>query len=319
MDGFDPTIGVILMAATNRPEILDPALLRPGRFDRHILVDRPDKKGREEILKVHLKGIQVGDDVDVGTIAGMTPGFVGADLANLVNEAALLAVRHDKPNVGMAEFDAAVERITAGLEKKNRLINEQERKIVAYHEVGHALVALSLPGTDPVKKVSIIPRGVAALGYTLQVPTEDRFLMSRGELLNKIAVMLGGRAAESIVFEDISTGAHNDLSKATQIARSMVTEYGMGKKLGHMYLERERGKQLPDMDFNRGNNYSEQTAQLIDTEVKEILDAQFKVAQDILTRHQKVMEDGAKLVLKEEQIEGDRLKALLDGNDQAQA
>jgi len=319
MDGFDPTIGVILMAATNRPEILDPALLRPGRFDRHILVDRPDKKGREEILKVHLKGIQVGDDVDVGTIAGMTPGFVGADLANLVNEAALLAVRYDKPNVGMAEFDAAVERITAGLEKKNRLINEQERKIVAYHEVGHALVALSLPGTDPVKKVSIIPRGVAALGYTLQVPTEDRFLMSRGELLNKIAVMLGGRAAESIVFQDVSTGAHNDLSKATQIARSMVTEYGMGKKLGYMYLERERGKQFPDMDFNRGNNYSEQTAQLIDTEVKEILDAQFKVAHDILTRHQKVMEQGAKLVLKEEQIEGDRLKALLDGNDQVQA
>ena len=311
MDGFDPTIGVILMAATNRPEILDPALLRPGRFDRHILVDRPDKKGREDILKVHLKGIQVGDDVDVSTIAGMTPGFVGADLANLVNEAALLAVRHDKPNVDMAEFDAAVERITAGLEKKNRLINQQERKFVAYHEVGHALVALSLPGTDPVKKISIIPRGVAALGYTLQVPTEDRFLMSRGELLNKIAVMLGGRAAESIVFEDVSTGAHNDLSKATQIARSMVTEYGMGTKLGHMYLERERGRQFPDMEFNRGNNYSEQTAQLIDTEVKEILDAQFRVAHDILTRHQKVMEEGAKLVLKEEQIEGDRLKAIL--------
>jgi len=314
MDGFDPTIGVILMAATNRPEILDPALLRPGRFDRHILVDRPDKQGREEILKVHLKGIQVGPDVDVSTIAGMTPGFVGADLANLVNEAALLAVRHDKPNVSMAEFEAAVERITAGLEKKNRLINEKERKIVAYHEVGHALVALSLPGMDPVKKISIIPRGVAALGYTLQVPTEDRFLMSKNELLNKIAVMLGGRAAESIVFEDVSTGAHNDLSKATQIARSMVTEYGMGEQLGHMYLERERRKQMPDMEFNWGNNYSEQTAQLIDTEVKGILDKEFKVAREILTKYRTVMEKGAELVLKEEQIEGDRLKALLEAD-----
>lgn len=312
MDGFDPTIGVILMAATNRPEILDPALLRPGRFDRHILVDRPDKKGREDILRVHLKGIQVGTDVDVGTIAGMTPGFAGADLANLVNEAALLAVRHDKPNVGMADFEAAVERITAGLEKKNRLINEKERKIVAYHEVGHALVALALPGTDPVKKVSIIPRGVAALGYTLQVPTEDRFLMSRSELLNKIAVMLGGRAAEGVVFEDISTGAHNDLSRATQVARSMVTEYGMSEKLGHMYLEKERQRQLPDMEFNSGKNYSEETARLIDAEIKDILDVQYEVARQILTTHRDVMEQGATLVLKEEQIEGKRLKALLD-------
>jgi len=232
MDGFDPNIGVILMAATNRPEILDPALLRPGRFDRHILVDRPDKKGRVEILKVHLKGITVSRDVDVKTIAGMTPGFVGADLANLVNEATLLAVRRNKKKVGMAEFQEAVERLIAGLEKKNRLINEKEREIVAYHEVGHALVALALPGSDPVRKISIVPRGVAALGYTMQVPTEDRFLMTKNELLNKIAVALGGRAAEEMQFKDISTGAHNDLSRATDIARSMVKEYGMSPSLG---------------------------------------------------------------------------------------
>jgi cell division protease FtsH len=234
MDGFDPNLGVILMAATNRPEILDPALLRPGRFDRHILVDRPDKKGREDILKIHMKGITIETDVDVGAVAGMTPGFVGADLANLVNEATLLAVRRNKTKVGMAEFQEAVERIVAGLEKKNRLINEKEREIVAFHEVGHALVALSLPGTDPVRKISIIPRGVAALGYTLQVPTEDRFLMSKSELLNKIAVALGGRAAEEIQFKDISTGAHNDLARATDIARSMVKEYGMSHSLGHI-------------------------------------------------------------------------------------
>jgi len=311
MDGFDPNLGVILMAATNRPEILDPALLRPGRFDRHILVDRPDKKGREEILKVHLKGITIAGDVDVGTIAGMTPGFVGADLANLVNEAALLAVRRNKAKVGMAEFQEAVERIVAGLEKKNRLINPKEREIVAYHEVGHALVALSLPGTDPVRKISIIPRGVAALGYTLQVPTEDRFLMSKSELLDKIAVALGGRAAEEIHFKDISTGAHNDLARATDIARSMVKEYGMSLELGHIYFEKERQRQFPDFGIPRQNDYSEQTAQVIDTEIKAILDSQYEVAKGILTKHKKALDQGAALVLKEETINGERLKQLL--------
>jgi cell division protease FtsH len=313
MDGFDPTLGVILMAATNRPEILDPALLRPGRFDRHILVDRPDRKGRADILRVHLKGITVGKDVDVDTIAGMTPGFVGADLANLVNEATLLAVRHKKNKVGMAEFQEAVERIIAGLEKKNRLINEKEREIVAYHEVGHALVALSLPGTEPVRKISIIPRGVAALGYTLQVPTEDRFLMSKSELLDKIAVALGGRAAEEIKFKDVSTGAHNDLSRATTIARSMVKEYGMSGQLGHIYFEKVRQeKPFPDMGLPSAKDYSEQTAQIIDQEIKAILDSQFEVAKQILTRHKKALDEGAALVLKEENIEGDRLKKLLD-------
>ncbi|MBW1690889.1 MAG: cell division protein FtsH [Deltaproteobacteria bacterium] len=311
MDGFDPNLGVILMAATNRPEILDPALLRPGRFDRHILVDRPDKKGREDIISVHLKGITVEKDLDIGTIAGMTPGFVGADLANLVNEAALLAVRRNKKKVGMAEFQEAVERIVAGLEKKNRLINDKERQIVAFHEVGHALVALSLPGTDPVRKISIIPRGVAALGYTLQVPTEDRFLMSKTELLNKIAVALGGRAAEELHFKDISTGAHNDLARATDIARSMVKEYGMSHDLGHIYFEKDRQKQFPDFGLPRHNDYSEQTAQVIDTEIKAILDSQYEVAMEILTKHKKVLDQGAALVLKEETIEGERIKKLL--------
>ncbi len=317
MDGFDPTIGVILMAATNRPEILDPALLRAGRFDRHILVDRPDKKGRADILRVHMKEVKVESDLDVDTIAGMTPGFVGADLANLVNEAALLAVRHNKEKVGMAEFQEAVERIIAGLEKKNRLINEKERQIVAYHEVGHALVALSLPGTDPVRKISIIPRGVAALGYTLQVPTEDRFLMSKSELLNKIAVALGGRAAEEIEFQDVSTGAHNDLARATDIARSMVKEYGMSAKLGHIYFEKERQRQLYDMGIASPKEYSEGTAEVIDHEIKAIIDAQYEVAKGILTKRKKVMDEGAALVLKEENIEGDRLKALLDAQERA--
>jgi len=317
MDGFDPNIGVILMAATNRPEILDPALLRPGRFDRHILVDRPDKKGREDILKVHLKVITVDKDVEISTIAGMTPGFVGADLANLVNEAALLAVRRNKDKVGMAEFQEAVERIVAGLEKKNRLINEKEREIVAYHEVGHALVALSLPGTGPVRKISIIPRGVAALGYTLQVPTEDRFLMGKSELLNKIAVALGGRAAEEINFQDISTGAHNDLARATDIARSMVKEYGMSKELGHIYFEKDRQRQFPDMGLPSAKDYSEQTAQVIDKEIKAILDSQYEVARGILTAHKKVLDQGAALVLRKEAIEGDRLKQLLASDKSA--
>jgi cell division protease FtsH len=317
MDGFDPNIGVILMAATNRPEILDPALLRAGRFDRHILVDRPDKKGRVEILKVHLKGITVSRDIDVETIAGMTPGFVGADLANLVNEATLLAVRRNKKKVGMAEFQEAVERLIAGLEKKNRLINEKEREIVAYHEVGHALVALSLPGTDPVRKISIIPRGVAALGYTMQVPTEDRFLMTKSELLNKIAVALGGRAAEEIHFTDISTGAHNDLSRATDIAMSMVKEYGMSPNLGHIYFAKERQKQFLDMGLPAAKDYSEQTAQVIDKEIKTILDSQYEVAKGILTKYKKVLEKGAALVLKEENIEGDKLEKLLSADKKA--
>jgi cell division protease FtsH len=311
MDGFDPNVGVILLAATNRPEILDPALLRPGRFDRNILVDRPDKKGREEILKVHLKNIKVSKDVDLAILAGMTSGMVGADLANLVNEAALLAVRRKKNEAGMAEFEEAVERVIAGLEKKNRLINPREREIVAYHEMGHAIVALSLPGTDPVQKISIIPRGIAALGYTMQTPTEDRFLMSKTELLNKIATLLGGRAAEEIVCEDISTGAHNDLARATDIARSMVKEYGMSAKVGQVYFAREKRNQFLNIPMEGAVEYSEATAELIDSEVRDIINQQYAKALEILQQKREILNKGAGLLLEKEKIEGTELKALM--------
>ncbi|MBN1932789.1 MAG: ATP-dependent zinc metalloprotease FtsH [Desulfobacterales bacterium] len=312
MDGFDPKVGVILMAATNRPEILDPALLRPGRFDRQILVDRPDKQGREEILKVHLRNIKYEETLDISQIAAMTPGMVGADLANLVNEAALLAVRRNKQKVSMAEFEEAVERIVAGLEKKNRLINPNERKIVAYHELGHAIVALSLPGTDPVQKISIIPRGIAALGYTMQRPTEDRYLMKKTELLNRIATLLGGRASEEIIFQDISTGAHNDLSKATDIARSMVKEYGMSSEVGQVYFAPEKKSPFLDLGRRNGGEYSEATAEIIDKEVKEIISNQYSRALEILRANKDIIEKGAALLLEKEKIEGEELRALMD-------
>jgi cell division protease FtsH len=316
MDGFDPNVGVILLAATNRPEILDPALLRPGRFDRNILVDRPDKKGREEILKVHLKNIKTSKDLDLSVLAGMTSGMVGADLANLVNEAALLAVRRKKKKAGMAEFEEAVERVVAGLEKKNRLINPKERKIVAYHEMGHAIVAMSLPGTEPVQKISIIPRGIAALGYTMQTPIEDRFLMSKTELLNKIATLLGGRAAEEIVFDDISTGAHSDLARATDIARSMVKEYGMSPKVGQVYFAREKRNQFLNIPMEGAVDYSEATAELIDNEVREIVNQQYAKAMEILQQKREVLNKGAVLLLEKEKIEGTELKALM-GEDES--
>jgi cell division protease FtsH len=311
MDGFDPQVGVILMAATNRPEILDPALLRPGRFDRQVLVDRPDKQGREAILEVHIKAIKAAADLDLAKIAGMTPGMVGADLANIVNEAALLAVRKGKDQVEMAEFEEAVERIVAGLEKKNRLINPKEREIVAYHELGHALVALSLPGTDPVQKISIIPRGIAALGYTMQVPTEDRFLMKKTELLNRITTLLGGRAAEALVFEDISTGAHNDLSRATDIARSMVKEYGMSEAVGQVYFAREKRSLFLNVPVEGAGEYSEATAEVIDTEVRKIISDQYAKALDILRGYREILDRGAKVLLEKEKIDGDELKALM--------
>jgi len=311
MDGFDPKVGVILMAATNRPEILDPALLRPGRFDRHVLVDRPDKSGRVEILKVHLKNIKTTVDLDVERLAGMTPGMVGADLANLVNEAALLAVRRGKSLVGMSEFEEAVERIMAGLEKKNRLINPEERKVVAYHEMGHALVALSLPGTDPVQKISIVPRGIAALGYTMQVPTEDRFLMKKTELLNKIASLLGGRAAEEIVFGDVSTGAHNDLSRATDIAKSMIKEYGMSSRLGQVYLSHEKRQQYLGMGVQETADYSNATAEAIDEEIRAIISREYARATEILKSKRAVLDKGAALLLEKEKIDGAEIRALI--------
>jgi len=318
MDGFDPNAGVILMAATNRPEILDPALLRPGRFDRHVLVDRPDRVGRVEILKVHLRNIKVDPDLDVEKIADMTPGMVGADLANLVNEAALLAVRRGRKIVALPEFEEAVERVIAGLEKKNRLINRKEREIVAHHEVGHALVALSLPGTDPVHKISIIPRGIAALGYTMQVPTEDRFLMSRTELLNRIATLLGGRAAEEIVFGDISTGAHNDLARATDIARSMIKEYGMSPRLGQVYFAEEKQSRFLTGGFMDKKEYSEATAEIIDSEVQKIVSGEYEKALAVLKDAREVLTAGALLLLEKEKIEGSELKAILDGKKQGQ-
>jgi len=311
MDGFDTKVGVILMAATNRPEILDPALLRPGRFDRHVLVDRPDKAGRKEILRVHMRKIKAGPDVDLELLANMTPGMVGADLANLVNEAALLAVRRNKKEVGLNEFEEAVERIIAGLEKKNRLINPRERETVAYHEMGHAMVALSLPGTDPVQKISIVPRGISALGYTMQVPTEDRFLMKKTELLNKVASLLGGRAAEEIIFGDISTGAHNDLARATDIAKSMIREYGMSKSLGQVYLSPEKRPQFLDMGKREGGDYSEATAELIDQEIREIISTEYARALEILRSKKDVLIKGAQLLLEKEKIDGSEIRALL--------
>jgi len=311
MDGFDSNIGVILLAATNRPEILDPALLRPGRFDRNILVDRPDKAGREAILNIHMKNVQTEPDIDVAALAGMTPGMVGADLANLINEAALLAVRRNKKKVGMPEFTEAVERVVAGLEKKNRLINPREREIVAYHEMGHAIVAACLPGTDPVQKISIIPRGIAALGYTMQTPTEDRFLMSKTELLNRIATLLGGRAAEAIVFEDISTGAHNDLARATDIARSMVKEYGMSSKVGQVYFAGEKRNQFLNVPQPGVSEYSQDTAKLIDEEVQSIISRQYQTAEEILKQLQNILDKGAKMLLENEKIEGEELRGLV--------
>ncbi len=312
MDGFDPSAGVILLAATNRPEILDPALLRPGRFDRHILVDKPDKNGREAILKVHSKGVNLDPRVNLAEIAAMTAGFAGADLANLVNEAALLAVRRNKEQVGQDEFRESVERVVAGLEKKNRLINEHERKIVAYHEVGHALVGLSIKGADPVQKITIVPRGIAALGYTLNVPTEDRFLMTKTELLARIAMALGGRAAEEIVFGDVSTGAHNDLSKATDIAMGMVKEYGMDEKMGHVYLESARRAQfLNGPGLAEDKKYSEQTAREIDEAVHRIMEEQYQRASAILNERRVVLEEGAELLLEKEKIEGKALEEIM--------
>lgn len=310
LDGFDPNMGVILVAATNRPEILDPALLRPGRFDRQILVDRPDKVGRADILKVHLNKIKAVEELDVDVLAGMTSGMVGADLANLVNEAALLSVRRNKTQVGMAEFEEAIERVVAGLEKKNRLINPKEKEIVAYHELGHAIVAMTLPETDPVQKISIIPRGIAALGYTMQVPTEDRFLMRRTELLNRIATLLGGRAAEEIIFDDISTGAHNDISRATDIARSMVKEYGMSRHLGQVYLAHKKQGQFLNANLEGGGDYSEMTSHLIDKEIRQIIDEQYNEALDILRSNRDILEKTAAELLESEVIEGQALRAL---------
>jgi len=310
MDGFDPGTGLILLAATNRPEILDPALLRAGRFDRQVLIDRPDKIGRVQILNVHLRKVHLAPAVDPQQIAALTPGFTGADLANLVNEAALLATRRGGDAVILDDFTRAVERIVAGLEKKNRLLNPNERRIVAYHEMGHALVAMSLPGVDPVHKISIIPRGIGALGYTIQRPTEDRFLMTREELENKMAVLLGGRASEHLVFGHLSTGAADDLAKVTNIARSMVMCYGMDEKLGHVAYEPERPNFLGYSTPGEPREFSEETAREIDCAVREIVQSAFDKAAMILKDRRETLERGAQLLLQKETLGEDELKNL---------
>ena len=314
MDGFDATVGIIVLAATNRPEVLDPALLRAGRFDRQILVDRPDRKGRADILRVHLDKISASPDLDVDAIAALTPGFTGADLANLVNEAALVATRRGADATTLNDFTQAVERIVAGLEKKSRIISAREREVVAHHEMGHTIVAMALPGTDPVQKVSIIPRGVAALGYTMQRPTEDRFLMGRSELTNRMAVLLGGRAAESLVFEEVSTGAADDLVRATDIARNMVVRFGMTKELGQVAYEPETGNFLVGQTpVWRPRTYGDGTAEAIDHVVKDLIDQAFQTARGVLERNRSILETGARELLKRETLGLDELAKLTAG------
>ncbi len=310
LDGFDPSTGVVLIAATNRPEILDPALLRAGRFDRQVLVDRPDRPGRIQILKVHIGKIRLAPGVQLEQIAALTPGFSGADIANLVNEAALLATRRGGEAVTLEDFTQAVERIIAGLEKKNRVLTVNERRIVAHHEMGHAIVAMALPGTDTVHKVSIIPRGVGALGYTIQRPTEDRFLMTREELENKMAVLLGGRVAEEICFGHLSTGAADDLVKVTNIARGMAMRYGMVKLLGDVAYEEERSPFLAGVPLAVERNFSEQTAREIDVAVRDIVSAAHEKALAILRREKSTLERGALLLLEKETLAEADLAAL---------
>jgi len=312
MDGFNTDKGVIIMAATNRPEILDPALLRPGRFDRHVMIDKPDVKGREEILRVHTKGVILSPAVELKVIAARTPGFAGADLANIVNEAALLAARKDKKAVEMQDFEEAIDRVVAGLEKKNRRMNEKEKEIVAYHESGHAIVAEVLPNADPVHKVSIIPRGIGALGYTQQLPTEDRYLMTKQELLDRMSVLLGGRIAEALVFQEVSTGAQNDLLRSTDIAERMVREYGMSD-LGLVTFEKERRPLFLEtgLGYDTGRAVSQETSRAIDQEVKKIVEQAQERATQILTTHRDQLQDLAQRLLEKEVVEGAELRELL--------
>ena len=312
LDGFDDNASTILIAATNRPDILDPALLRPGRFDRHIVVDKPDVKGREEILKVHMKNKQFADDVDVGILARSTPGLVGADLENLVNEAALLAARHDKEKIEMQDLEEGIERVMAGTERKSRLISDKEKKIIAYHETGHAIVAKILPGADPVHKISIIPRGHAALGYTLQLPEEDKFLMSKSELMNRITILLSGRISEEIIFGDITSGAANDIDRATQLARQMVTQLGMSEKLGLVKLGKQREEIFLGRDISEERTYSDEVAYEIDKEVKTIIDSCYENAKEILTLRRELMDKIANVLLEREVLDAEDFEKLMN-------
>jgi cell division protease FtsH len=311
MDGFDPMSGIVLLAATNRPEVLDPALLRAGRFDRQVLVDRPDKNGRMEILHVHVQNVKLDTDADLEQVAALTPGFTGADLANLVNEAALAATRRGAASIGLVDFNTGVERIVAGLERKNRLLNPREREIVAYHEMGHAIVAAAISGSDPVHKVSIIPRGIGALGYTIQRPTEDRYLMTRAELENRMAVLMGGRAAEHVVFDHFSTGAADDLAKITDIARSMVTKYAMEPDLGHVAFDNEQSSFLGlKGESIAQRQYGDDTAREIDCAVRKNVLTAFERAVHVLQENRELLEESSKMLLIKETLDTDDLEQL---------
>ncbi len=312
MDGFDSTSGVVVMAATNRPEILDKALMRAGRFDRQVVVDKPDLKDRIEILKIHIRKLKLGEDIDLNVIAQRTPGFVGADLANIANEAAILAARHGHKAVMMSDFEAAIDRIMAGPEKKNRVLSPAEKKRVAYHESGHALVAVTVPTGEPVHKVSIIPRGIGALGYTLQLPVEEKFLSTKKELLDQIAILLGGRVAEEIVYGDVSSGAQNDLERASEIARAMITQLGMSEKLGPITYGREQRSQFLNVSGGMERNYSEATAKLIDEEVKSIIDDNYKRVHKILSDHRDKLEKLTAHLEEKEVIDGQEVYSICD-------
>ncbi|MGO9047730.1 MAG: ATP-dependent zinc metalloprotease FtsH [Xanthobacteraceae bacterium] len=319
LDGFDPSTGVILLAATNRPEVLDPALLRPGRFDRQVLVDRPDRAGRREILKVHAAKVQLAANIDLDQIAGLTPGFTGADLANLVNEAAIVATRRKGDAVTLDDFTVAIERIIAGLEKKSRVLSPEERRRVAYHEMGHALVAATLPGIDPVHKVSIIPRGVGALGYTMQRPTEDRFLLARHDLENRISVLMGGRAAEALIFDgEVSTGASDDLQRATEIAIEMVTRYGMTETLGPRTYASPQQPFLTGTTANRVDA-SEATEREIDIAVRDIVVKAFDRATEVLQARRADLDEGARLLLAQETVTADQFPAIRSAGPQTKS
>ena len=311
MDGFDAKSGIIMIAATNRPDILDPALLRPGRFDRQITVDRPDLPGREKILGVHTRGKPLGDDIQVETIARGTPGFTGADLANLVNEAALLAARHDKDEINMSEMEEAVDRVIAGPERKTRIISAKEKEITAYHEAGHAIVGALLPEADPVHKITIIPRG-QALGVTMSLPTEDRFMMSKSQLMAQLAMMLGGRAAERVTYDEITTGASNDLERVTQTAKQMVTRYGMSEKLGPMALGHAQGQVFMGRDFNQQPDYSDEIAFQIDKEIRRIIDESYDNAEDLLVRNQDLLHKLSKDLIEYETVDSEHLRRLIE-------
>jgi len=314
MDGFDSSKGVIIMAATNRPEVLDQALLRPGRFDRQVVVDKPDIRGREAILRLHARAVVLAPNVELGVIAARTPGFAGADLANIVNEAALLAARKEKNAVEMSDFEEAIDRMVAGLEKKSRVLSEKERDIVAHHEMGHAFVAATVAHADPVHKVTIIPRGIAALGMTYQLPTEDRFLLTRSEIEDRIAVLLGGRVAEELVYGEVSTGAHNDLERASELARLMVTKYGMSERIGLATYGERTPLFLKGSGFGGERDYSEATARTIDEEVRAILDRTHDRVRGLLTTKKSALVAAATELKRVETLEGEPLRRLLNGD-----